>query len=139
MLGGGVQRRGANQAREALGKLACVPFRKRLAEIFTDDQAEYAITQELETLIVRAVRQLAIGTVRDRAVEQLGGGEVMAENSLQVAAFAVVQIIQMIRVIQAVTRFYFEGAGFAAACFLASSACCLQRACKPPGIAAHFV
>src|SRR5271155_4491056 len=42
-FGGGVQRGGADQTREPLGKLARIPIRKRLAKMFADDQTEYAV------------------------------------------------------------------------------------------------
>ena len=68
--------------------------------------------------------------MRESAIEFLGTLKMVPQNRFDFGA--------LLRCHRAITHAYFEGAGAAAACFLASAAICLQRSCKPPGIAAHF-
>src|ERR1700722_5019714 len=91
-LGGGVQRSGADQACEPLGKLARIPVRIRLAKIFTDNQTKNPIAEEFETFIVRPVGQLTKRTVGDGPLEQIRSGEMVTDDGLQVAALVIAQV-----------------------------------------------
>src|ERR1700719_3066560 len=59
-----VNRRRANDAREALGELPRIPLRKHSAQLFARDESQNSVAQELEPFIVDAFRILAMRPVR---------------------------------------------------------------------------
>jgi hypothetical protein len=97
-LGGGVERSGTNQPRQALGKLARIPIRKSLTKRFADDQPENTIAQKFEPFVIDTFGELAIRTVGDRSLEQFGRSEMVADNGLQIAALIVIQRTRMSRI-----------------------------------------
>ena len=57
-----VNRGSAHQPRQTFRKLPCVPVRKRFEKMFARDQAENAVAQEFETLIINSAAEFADAT-----------------------------------------------------------------------------
>src|SRR5262249_47120790 len=80
------ERRGGDQVRLDLRERAFLEVRKRAIDELPDDKAEYGVSQELETLVVRGGRFAALvgeRLVRQGAGEELPVPELVAQDSFE--------------------------------------------------------
>ena len=117
---GSMDGRRTDQPRQTLRKLAGVPMGKGFEELFAGDQAEHAVAEKFETLVIDSIRVLAMRAVSEGALEPFGMREAMPEDCFEFSAILIGHDGM------ALSRYL--------ASFLAASALCLQRSCSAPGI-----
>src|ERR1700735_1742480 len=126
-----MDRSGADEARGPLRKLTRIPVRKSAAKFFARDQAQDTIAQKFQTLVIGISRILTMRAVYQSPFKFFRVLKMMSEDRFKLFALLCGHGWNNL-------AYCLGAAGCAAACFLASSALCLQRSARLPGIWAHF-
>src|ERR1700728_1353355 len=87
LLGRGINRRSAYEPCQTLGKLSRIPLGKGAAKFVAGNQAQNAIAQKFQTLVIGIVGILAMRTMNQRALKFHRVIKMMTQDRLQLVAF----------------------------------------------------